>query len=132
MLHGRPSAFIADLDSMTSFIGKMDTLRWTPHMEDCLKVLERDREHPSDEVFVAFVKYQLVAEEAQKLLVRDVMGESSQTPTYIFKKGMLANLQEIHDTLTPNLLSNSQSAPEISLRLLLSHTNQIQWCCNHT
>ncbi|KAH7002074.1 hypothetical protein EDB80DRAFT_867093 [Ilyonectria destructans] len=91
---------------MTSFIGKMDTLRWTPHMEDCLKALERDREHPSDEVFVAFVKYQLVAEEAQKLLVRDVMGESSQTPTYIFKKGMLANLQDINDTLTPNLLSN--------------------------
>ncbi|KAF7542206.1 hypothetical protein G7Z17_g11789 [Cylindrodendrum hubeiense] len=91
---------------MTSFIGKMDTLRWTPHMDDCLKALERDQEHISDGVFVTLIKYQLVAEEAQKLLVRDVMGESSQTPTYVFKKGMLANLQEIRETLSPNLLSN--------------------------
>ncbi|KAK7420978.1 hypothetical protein QQZ08_010151 [Neonectria magnoliae] len=89
---------------MTSFIGKMDTLRWTTHMDDCLKALERDRDSPSDEVLAAFIKYQLVAEEAQKLLVRDVMGESSQTPTYVFKKGMLARLQEIREGLPPNLV----------------------------
>ncbi|KPM46071.1 hypothetical protein AK830_g500 [Neonectria ditissima] len=89
---------------MTSFIGKMDTLRWTPHMDDCLKALERDREHPSDEVLVTFIKYQLVAEEAQKLLVRDVMGESSQTPTYVFKKGMMSRLQELREGLPPNLV----------------------------
>ncbi|KAH7159860.1 hypothetical protein B0J13DRAFT_115092 [Dactylonectria estremocensis] len=91
---------------MTSFIGKMDTLRWTPHMDDCLKALERDHEHPSDEIFVAFIKYQLVLEDTQRLLLQDVMGEASQTPTYVFKKGLLARLQELRDTLPPTLLSN--------------------------
>lgn len=84
---------------MSSFIGKMDTLRWTPHMDDCLKALERDRDHPSDEILVAFLKYQLVGEEAQKLLLRDVMGEGGQTPTYVFKKGMLSKLQEIRESM---------------------------------
>lgn len=82
----------------------MDTLRWSSHMEDCLMTLEREKEHPSDEVLVAFVRYQLVSDEAQKLLVRDVTGESSQAPTYVFRKGLLNRLQEIRDgtSLSPN------------------------------
>ncbi|KAF4979890.1 hypothetical protein FZEAL_4001 [Fusarium zealandicum] len=91
---------------LSSFVGKMDTLRWTPHMDECLTVLEREKEHPSDEVLSAFIRYQLVADEAQKLLVRDVMGEATQAPTYIFRKAMLAKLQEIHNGLSPNLPMN--------------------------
>ncbi|KAM5345319.1 hypothetical protein ACJ41O_011181 [Fusarium nematophilum] len=91
---------------ISSFVGKMDTLRWTPHMDECLTTLERDKEHPSDEVLVAFARYQLVADEAQKLLVRDVMGETSQAPTYVFRKSMLAKLQEIRDGMSPNLPPN--------------------------
>ncbi|KAM6519451.1 hypothetical protein FALCPG4_013083 [Fusarium falciforme] len=91
---------------ISSFVGKMDTLRWSPHMEDCLINLEREKEHPSDEVLVAFIRYQLVADEAQKLLVRDVMGESSQAPTYVFRKGLLNRLQEIRDGLSPSPAPN--------------------------
>ncbi|KAF4468163.1 Zn(II)2Cys6 transcription factor [Fusarium albosuccineum] len=91
---------------VTSFVGKMDTLRWTSHMDDCLTVLERDREHPSDEVLVALVRYQLVADEAQKLLIRDVMGEASQAPTYVFRKSLLTKMQDIHEGLSPNLPPN--------------------------
>ena len=76
-------------------------------MEDCLINLEREKEHPSDEVLVAFIRYQLVADEAQKLLVRDVMGESSQAPTYVFRKGLLNRLQEIRDGLSPSPAPNS-------------------------
>ncbi|KAK7420106.1 hypothetical protein QQX98_002969 [Neonectria punicea] len=108
---------------MTSFIGKMDTLRWTPHMDDCLKALERDRESPSDEVLAAFIKYQLVAEEAQKLLVRDVMGESSQTPTYVFKKGMLARLQEIL-VLQAHMLSTEVQVHSVGLFMQAIPTRQ--------
>ncbi|KAJ3519886.1 hypothetical protein NM208_g13944 [Fusarium decemcellulare] len=91
---------------VTSFVGKMDTLRWTSHMDDCLTVLERDREHPSDEVLVALVRYQLVADEAQKLLIRDVMGEASQAPTYVFRKSLLTKMQDIREGLSPNLPPN--------------------------
>lgn len=98
----------ANVFRMASFIGKMDTLRWTPHMDDCLKVLERDHEHPSDEVLVSFLKYQLVGEEAQKLLLRDVMGEGGQTPTYVFKKGLLSRLQEIRAGIPHGLLPSSK------------------------
>ncbi|CEI68529.1 hypothetical protein FVEN_g5320 [Fusarium venenatum] len=88
---------------MSSFIGKMETLHWTPHMSDCLDVLEREKRYPSDELLAAFVRYQLVADEAQKLLVRDVMGDPSPPPTYIFRKSLLAKLQAVRDGLPLNM-----------------------------
>lgn len=94
---------VTDPSRVSGFIGKMESLRWTPHMEDCLAVLEREMDHPSDAQLVFLVKIQLVAEEAQKLLVRDVIGDSSQAPTYVFKKGLLSQLQEIRGGLPPRL-----------------------------
>ncbi|ESU11602.1 hypothetical protein FGSG_05617 [Fusarium graminearum PH-1] len=47
--------------------------------------------------------YQLVADEAQKLLVRDVMGDPSPPPTYIFRKSLLAKLQAVRDGLPLNM-----------------------------
>lgn len=64
-------------------------------MEDCLTVLERAHEDPMDEVLVALVKTQLIGEEAQKLLGRDLLKDINQTPTYIHKKNMLMRLNQI-------------------------------------
>lgn len=101
---GIPSVYnLTDPYSMSSFVGKMDPLQWTPHMSDCLEALERDKLCPSDELLVAFVRYQLVADEAQKLLVRDVMGESSSAPTYVFRRSLLAKLQAVRDGLPANM-----------------------------
>ena len=72
-------------------------------MSDCLDVLEKDKQYPSDELLVAFIRYQLVADEARKLLVRDVMGESSPAPTYVFRKSLLEKLQAVRDGLSLNM-----------------------------
>lgn len=81
----------------------MDPLHWTPHMSDCLDALEREKLYPSDELLAAFIRYQLVADEAQKLLVRDVMGDPSPAPTYVFRKSLLAKLQAVRDGLPLNM-----------------------------
>ncbi|KAJ4120005.1 hypothetical protein NW768_010288 [Fusarium equiseti] len=88
---------------LASFVGKMDPLHWTPHMSDCLEALEREKLYPSDELLAAFIRYQLVADEAQKLLVRDVMGDPSPAPTYVFRKSLLAKLQAVRDGLPLNM-----------------------------
>ncbi|KAL4724853.1 hypothetical protein ACLX1H_008300 [Fusarium chlamydosporum] len=88
---------------MSSFVGKMEAIHWTPHMSECLETLEREKLYPSDELLVAFVRYQLVADEAQKLLVRDVMGDPSPAPTYVYRKSLLAKLQAVRDGLPLNM-----------------------------
>ena len=94
--------------SVASFIGKTDTLRWTTHMDECLATLERSGESQSDEVLCTLIKLQLIADEAQKLLVRDVMGDLEGAPTYAFKKGMLHRLQEIRSSITTITASNCE------------------------
>lgn len=103
-------------------------------MDDCLKVLEREKEHPSDEILVTLVRYQLVGDEAHKLLIRDVIDEGNPTPTYIFRKGLLVRLQEIRDGLAPSLPPSCKSPSnqdQIKIKSSLLADNFKQ-CCKHT
>lgn len=75
-------------------------------MEDCLTVLEREKEYPSDAILANLVKIQLVGEEVQKL-TRSKLTESNQNPTYIFKPGLVTRLDEIRSQLPDRLANNS-------------------------
>ncbi|EQL00574.1 Zn(II)2Cys6 transcription factor [Ophiocordyceps sinensis CO18] len=89
-----------------AFMGKMETFTWNSYMDSCLDVLERERECPRDEILVALVRIQLIAEEAQKLLRSDGNGHSSQGPTYIFKAGLLSRLGDLREGLPASLHSH--------------------------
>ncbi|EFY86162.1 hypothetical protein MAC_07827 [Metarhizium acridum CQMa 102] len=89
----------------TSFIGKMETLAWTAHMDDSLAVLEHENEYPSDAVLATMVKIQLVGEEAQRLM-RSKINECSQNPTYILKPGLVSRLNDIRSQLPDGLANN--------------------------
>jgi hypothetical protein len=88
----------------------METLAWTTHMEDCLAVLDRENEYPSDAILVTLVKIQLVGEEVQKL-IRSKFTESNQNPIYILKAGLASRLAEIRNHLPDRLANNSESKP---------------------
>lgn len=72
-------------------------------MDDCLDALEREREHPLDEVLVTFVKTQLIGEEAQKLLRRDWTSDAGHCPSHIFKADLLSRLDAIRQRLPAGL-----------------------------
>ena len=78
-------------------------------MEECLNVLDRTPEVPTDEILCVLIKLQLLADETNQLLVRDATSEPSQTPTYVFRKGLLQTLQEIRDRTSSNTLENRKS-----------------------
>lgn len=87
----------------TSILGKMETLVWTRHMDDCLDVLERENDQPQDEVLVAVVRAQLVNEDVQKLLRRQGSGDNGQGPTHIHKAGLVARLEQLRQRLPERL-----------------------------
>lgn len=112
----------------------MDALRWTTHMDDCLDTLDRERQHPTDEVLVRLVRLQLVAEEAQRLMLADVadVKNANQVPSYVYKKSLLSRLQKARSfsnelttnrwyICTPTYLDN---------RLIMSShlTMPFSWC----
>lgn len=52
MTGGELDMMILIKDSVSSFLQKIDTLRWTSHMDECLQVLDERKEYPSDEGIV--------------------------------------------------------------------------------
>ncbi|KAL7793659.1 hypothetical protein V8C37DRAFT_377789 [Trichoderma ceciliae] len=97
----------------TAFLGKMETLVWTQHMQESLEILESEKEYASDETLVALVKLQLVGEEARKLIICDFVGrdfgraDPDKPPTYVFKRSLLLQLQKLRDTLPPGIVSKA-------------------------
>lgn len=84
-------------------------------MQHSLELLESEKEYPSDGTLVTLVKLQLVGEEARKLIVSDFVGrdygrlEPDKSPTYVFKRNLLCQLQKIRETLPPGVMSKGKS-----------------------
>ncbi|KAJ5591583.1 uncharacterized protein N7459_001952 [Penicillium hispanicum] len=47
---------------ISSFLQRIDALRWTPHLEECLQVLDQEKECLGDQILVQLVRLQLIAE----------------------------------------------------------------------
>ncbi|KAI1394270.1 uncharacterized protein F4822DRAFT_424749 [Hypoxylon trugodes] len=47
---------------ISSMLQRIDPLRWTPHMDDCLRSLDEARECPNDGILVYQVRLQLISE----------------------------------------------------------------------
>ncbi|KAF2807184.1 uncharacterized protein BDZ99DRAFT_500451 [Mytilinidion resinicola] len=52
---------------LSSFLQKTDALRWTPHMEECLIILDEKKECPNDAILVQQVRLQLIVERRMSL-----------------------------------------------------------------
>lgn len=84
----------------------MDTLAWSPHMQECLEVLEETREDPLDEVLVALVRLQYIADEAHKLLRREISDDTNQSPPHGFRKGLVIQFDGLVARLSPTVKEN--------------------------
>lgn len=83
-------------------------------MEECLETLEREKDGPGDEVLTAMVRFQLLGDEAHKLLLKDVAAagagaETGQTPSYVFRKNMMLRLESIKDNISSIATSSCKS-----------------------
>lgn len=68
----------ADFSSISWYFAKIDPLRWTSYMDECLQVLLEKSEAPSDEIFAHQVRLHLVAEKATQLSSKDTDHEYHQ------------------------------------------------------
>ncbi|KAJ5818745.1 hypothetical protein N7474_004336 [Penicillium riverlandense] len=95
---------------------KIDALRWTPHMEENLCLLEQEKESPQDELLVTLVRIQLVADKAYNLQ-RDE--ERNSAPTAFYVNSLQSQLNTVKRQITPQLQQH------LNVLLNLSHTEII-------
>jgi hypothetical protein len=100
------------LFSRTScFISRADTIRFTPHMMESLEVLADTKEYPGDEILAVLVRTQLVGEEAQKLMLREVIQDSKEMPVHVYRASLENQLQAVRDTVRSNIDSDCEYLP---------------------
>ncbi|KAF6804129.1 C6 transcription factor [Colletotrichum sojae] len=93
--------------AVAGFLGKMDPLRWTPHMEECLNILDTEPESSGDRTLIALVRMQLLNEEAGRLSWRpEVVYDATdpgRTPPSMYVKLLHGQLSKITQNLPPDL-----------------------------
>ncbi|KAL3480787.1 hypothetical protein BJX99DRAFT_219646 [Aspergillus californicus] len=90
---------------------RTDSLRWTPHMMECLEILERAKETPNDSVLVQLVRTALVVDKVVKDLGYecDVIEDREQprAPLSFYVKGLQSQIDEIRASTPPELRENT-------------------------
>ncbi|RFU30228.1 hypothetical protein B7463_g6109, partial [Scytalidium lignicola] len=68
---------------------KIDALRWTPHMDECLQILDERKECPNDDILVQQVRLQLIVEKMDLIPFHD------EESAYLYHESLLSQLQDV-------------------------------------
>lgn len=82
-------------------------LRWTPHMEESLRLFMEQPECEGDRILAVQVRCALIAEQMNDFLIQQSLSGESQTSPY-FIRALDGQLQEIWRTL-PDITATSQN-----------------------
>ncbi|KAH6842671.1 hypothetical protein B0I37DRAFT_314639 [Chaetomium sp. MPI-CAGE-AT-0009] len=97
-------------------IKRIDALAWTPHMDDCLQTLSQQREWEGDDLLVAQVKVQLIADQVTRAASQSADGIP---PGYV-RSSLRTQLQNMRAELPVHLQHNGMSTQRL-LDTILSH-----------
>ena len=118
-------------------LGRIDALRWTEHMDECLEKLTEAPEWVGDSLLALLVRSQLILEKASRSPWHNTQpggGEVAATvPAEFYRKALLAQLQELKQQIPPGLQENGDLTciDRLYYLILLSEfTNaRSQICC---
>lgn len=92
---------------------RIEPLRWTPYLDNCLQVLNEAKDAPTEIDFVQRVRLQLLTKEALSLTSHDDLGEARSPdplPTGFYRKSLLAQLEMIKRDIPLELQQNGELA----------------------
>ncbi|EER38722.1 C6 transcription factor [Histoplasma capsulatum H143] len=69
--------------NVSSHLGRQDAIRWTPQMDEALRVITMDNSCPTDKLFVAQVQLQLLKQKAESRPDRQVVTLAKNLVDYI-------------------------------------------------
>ena len=98
------SAAVLTCGSISSFLQKIDALRWTPHLEECVQVLQEQAECPEDEILVQQVRLQQLVEKVNQSMSHDGALDAAthtKVPPAFYIQALHTQLQEIKSKFSP-------------------------------
>lgn len=99
------------LRRVSSYLQKIDTLRWTSHMDESLRILAEKSECPTDTLLVQQVRLQLISEKVAQAPWNEVETEntnSHEIPPSFYHKALQSQLSEAMQKAPPELQHNGR------------------------
>lgn len=84
---------------------KGETLRWTSYCDECVRILQQEREAPSDLVLTQLAKLRLIA---LKTLDLSLSEDGTTLPTAFYMQSLQARLRDFKRT-NPSELHNNRA-----------------------
>ena len=84
--------------SISAFLQKIDAVRWTPHMDECLQILDEKQECATDEILVQQVRLQLIVE---RVTLDTWTDKPMRAPLSFYLQALHSQFQEAKGRLTP-------------------------------
>lgn len=93
--------------SISAFLQKIDALRWTPHMDECLRILDERQECATDEILVQQVRLQLLVE---RVTLDTWTDKHMRAPLSFYLQTLHSQFQEAKDKLPPHSQRTSEQS----------------------
>ena len=91
-------------------LGRIDALRWTEHMDECLEKLTEAPEWVGDSLLALLVRSQMILQKASRSPWHNTQpgGEevAARVPAEFYRKALLAQLHELKQKIPPSLQEN--------------------------
>jgi hypothetical protein len=104
--------FQANIGRSSSFLRKGDTLRWTAYSDECLRLIETQKEFASDALLVQLVKVRLISEKARDASWSSALAEVDhfmRPPAMFYVKSLEAQIHDFKSNIPSELTDNSKS-----------------------
>lgn len=92
--------------SIASIYMKYEAARWKPHIEKYMDHLWEESEAPTDRTLVALIRITNIGDESTQLTMRSEDSDASSASMFHIK-GLLASLDQVKSTFTPEVLNHS-------------------------
>lgn len=79
-----------------------------PYFEECLQLLEKTREHPTDVLLVFLTRLQLIKNAVSRDTSDNLGGEMSSPPSELYFKSLQSQLEELKRKVPPELDGNGK------------------------
>lgn len=118
---------------LSSYFQRLDALRWTPYLDECVAVLAENEELPTDTLLVHLIKLQLIVEEVGRAPWHEGYGDatdSARAPPTFYLKALQAQLHDFKAKIPPGIQRNGKKRAWVVLSDAAYQS--IQTYCSYT
>jgi hypothetical protein len=92
-----------------NYFQRIELMRWTRYLDECLRLLEEKKEYPTDALLVSLVRVQLICNKGGALIWNDLFGDAEmRIPADFYVKTLKSQLDDLERSIPGELKSNGR------------------------